>query len=87
MATDHFAAQASASAKVRIASGSAGALSATSVRPSTGLPDGRGVDDDAVLALVIVEFLARPPGPEPAVTDPEPAVTVPEQTRGSTPAQ
>jgi hypothetical protein len=40
-----------------------------------------------VLALVIVEFLARPPGPEPAVTDPEPAVTVPEQTRGSTPAQ
>ena len=33
-----------------------------------------------VLALVIVEFLARPPGPEPAVT-------VPEQTRGSTPAQ
>jgi hypothetical protein len=47
-----------------------------------------------VLALVIVEFLARPPSPEPAMTEPEPAVTVPEQTvtvpeqtRGSTPTQ
>ena len=47
-----------------------------------------------VLALVIVEFLARPPSPEPAVTDPHPAATetepeptvrLPEQTRGSTP--
>jgi hypothetical protein len=54
-----------------------------------------------VLALVIVEFLARPPSPEAAVSDPgaavsdpeaavtvpEQTVTVPEQTRGSTPAQ
>ena len=45
-----------------------------------------------VLALVIVEFLARPPSPEPAVTDAEPTdaeptVPIPEQTRGSTPEQ
>ena len=51
-----------------------------------------------MLALVLVEFLARPPSPEPAMTEPEPAatetepepeptVTLPEQTRGSTPVQ
>jgi hypothetical protein len=49
-----------------------------------------------VLALVIVEFLARPPGPEPGpepamtrtdAADAEPTVPIPEQTRGSAPAQ
>jgi hypothetical protein len=38
-----------------------------------------------VLALLVVEFLARPPGPEKPVPSPEATVALPEQTRGSTP--